>query len=607
MARNYPLVEAQDPTMECDEPIEPINWSMCALCQTAKNERLVCPANKPPGAGYTSVASNLVQFQELGINPVEVSLDRLDEGNGLEKAFRKNSASWHKSCVSKASSTILQRKRKQTDSSSVSPVKTRRAAGTSSMAPPEEAFSEAAREGQTRTHRRHNICFFCDSPSGSVGLHEAWTLDIHHKVHSHAVRLNDSRLLRKLANTDMVADEAKYHLKCLSAFYRRKPHVTDEDVEEGASNLQALALAQLVAFIESCRDDPDTRPVFYMTQLCDMYARRLEDFGLSVPERVHSGRLREKLLAAVPDLFSAQEGRNVVLMFNKDLGAAIKEANTRDSEAVHLVRAAEVVRKEIFKLKAAFNGRFEEGCQSKSVPAALKTLVALILDGPASVEHPDEVDDSQTQAVLTISQLLSFNCRKFSRKDSKFQRRQRERETPLPVYISMKVHAETRKRELVDTLSSMGMGISYKRLMTISSQVGNAVIERFEADGVVVPTSMKKDVFTVGVVDNIDHNPSSTTSSDSFHGTGISLIQYNGSEDDGQQQPVPLFDPKGTSKGIPPLPEKYTTVLPANVPATEKFVLKSDGPHKPTILTEVSMFKDEHSWLECVQKSLEKT
>lgn len=214
--------------------------------------------------------------------------------------------------------------------------------------------------------------------------------------------------------------------------------------------------------------------------------------------------------------------KNVVLMFNKDLGAAIKQACTRDSQAVELVRAAEVVRKEIFKFKAAFNGSFQERCQEKSVPAALKTLVALILDGPAAIAHSDNIDQSRRQAVLTVSQLLSFNSRKFSRQESTFQHHNKDRETPLPIYLSLKVRAETRKKELVDTLSSLGMGISYKRLMTISSQAGNAVIKRFEQDGVVVPPSMRRGIFTVGVVDNIDHNPSSTTASGSFHGTGIS-------------------------------------------------------------------------------------
>ena len=36
-------------------------------------------------------------------------------------------------------------------------------------------------------------------------------------------------------------------------------------------------------------------------------------------------------------------------------------------------------------------------------------------------------------------------------------------------------------------------------------------------------TQLGKGLFTVGALDNIDHNPSSTTYQDSFHGTGMNI------------------------------------------------------------------------------------
>ena len=37
---------------------------------------------------------------------------------------------------------------------------------------------------------------------------------------------------------------------------------------------------------------------------------------------------------------------------------------------------------------------------------------------------------------------------------------------------------------------------------------------------------MRRGLFTIAAVDNIDHNPSSATAKASFHGTGISLMQH---------------------------------------------------------------------------------
>ena len=76
-----------------------------------------------------------------------------------------------------------------------------------------------------------------------------------------------------------------------------------------------------------------------------------------------------------------------------------------------------------------------------------------------------------------------------------FQRHNRERETPLPISISLKAHAP-RKEGLVDTLFNLGLGISYKRVLSISTETANQVCDQFERQGVVVPTQMLKNIFT---------------------------------------------------------------------------------------------------------------
>ena len=54
----------------------------------------------------------------------------------------------------------------------------------------------------------------------------------------------------------------------------------------------------------------------------------------------------------------------------------------------------------------------------------------------------------------------------------------------------------------------------------------NTVCATYEDEGIVCPLNLARNIFTTAAVDNIDHNPSSTTASDSFHGTGISLMQH---------------------------------------------------------------------------------
>ncbi|GFO01355.1 hypothetical protein PoB_002786000 [Plakobranchus ocellatus] len=116
--------------------------------------------------------------------------------------------------------------------------------------------------------------------------------------------------------------------------------------------------------------------------------------------------------------------------------------------------------------------------------------------------------------------------------------------------------------------------------MTISSQIANSAIQKFEHRGDVVPTtSMMRKLFTVGVMDNIDHNPSSTTVSDSFHGTDIYLIQHREMAGDGQKQSASLFNSKQECLGIPHLLEKFGTFLPRIAPPKEHLMIpESRGP-----------------------------
>ena len=73
---------------------------------------------------------------------------------------------------------------------------------------------------------------------------------------------------------------------------------------------------------------------------------------------------------------------------------------------------------------------------------------------------------------------------------------------------------------------SLGLSISYERVLEIENVTADGIFEQFKADGVVCPVNLRKNLFTAAAYDNIDHNPSSTTAKDAFHGTGVSVFQH---------------------------------------------------------------------------------
>ena len=84
--------------------------------------------------------------------------------------------------------------------------------------------------------------------------------------------------------------------------------------------------------------------------------------------------------------------------------------------------------------------------------------------------------------------------------------------------------------------------------------------EQFKAENVVCPSNLRKGLFTVAALDNLDHNPTSTTSQGSFHGTGISIIQHPTLENVGLHRNLKTKFISKTSSHKPTLPDSYAVV-----------------------------------------------
>ena len=63
--------------------------------------------------------------------------------------------------------------------------------------------------------------------------------------------------------------------------------------------------------------------------------------------KVNSTRLKERLLAPLPGPIAQSKGRDVLLAFDEDIGKACEQHC--DTEAVHLARAAQIVRRYMFE------------------------------------------------------------------------------------------------------------------------------------------------------------------------------------------------------------------------------------------------------------------
>ena len=222
----------------------------------------------------------------------------------------------------------------------------------------------------------NKACFFCGLASGD--LHEASTFNIDRNVRKCAVDLQDTVLLAKLSVGDLISQEAVYHSKCLTSLYNRarEPKSGEQCTEK---QIHGIVIAELVAYIEESRSEAVVIPILKLADLVKIYSSRLDQFGIRPSGRIHSTDLKHRILAAIPDLQAHKQGRDVLLIYNEDVGTAIKQATYTnfDDEAIILSKAAQIVRKDMMEAKYHFNGSFDATCQQKSIPQSLKSLIGM--------------------------------------------------------------------------------------------------------------------------------------------------------------------------------------------------------------------------------------
>ena len=191
----------------------------------------------------------------------------------------------------------------------------------------------------------------------------------------------------------------------------------------------------------------------------------------------------------------------------------------------------------------------------------------MIVDG-SNIWAQTENHNRSQKTVDSISDLVVFNTTKRGRKESEHIRHNTDRETPTPLYTALVIYNKTRKRDLIDIMFEKGLSISYDKVLQLSSDLANSVIARYEDEGVVCTTPLRTGVYTTGNLDNIDHNPSSTSASDAFHGTAISLTQHVTASCPGTMGESALghrVSNDERSQRTRPLPESYVLVPPTQV------------------------------------------
>ena len=336
----------------------------------------------------------------------------------------------------------------------------------------------------------------------------------------------------------------------------RKSSQLTRDTDKKMNESRVFVHVELTSYIEKAVDSGPSYSCSLTFTPCS-YVNRLADFGIN--KQINKTRLKVSVLEKFPEAYEQHDNKKTVIVFEEGMKNMLREAlkkwNFSEDVAI-LAKAATIVRKDIFDHDHfTFTGSFPPKCQEDSLPSSLKSLVSLIFNGPDLKDQ----DRHDSQAYLTISQLILYSVKKRPSKLDVKPRHTLQREPPMPVYIGLNIHQLTRSKQLIQQFYQMGISISYDRVLELEEWIATAVCEQFGEDGVVAPACLRKGLFTVGALDNLDHNPSSTTSVNSFHGTGISLFQFPTRNDPGESRQPVTIPPSGHKHSLP----DYYACVPA--------------------------------------------
>ncbi|CAC5385526.1 unnamed protein product [Mytilus coruscus] len=178
-----------------------------------------------------------------------------------------------------------------------------------------------------------------------------------------------------------------------------------------------VALAELVNYVFETQRNSDVANAFRLADLSNMYEKRVQQLSEgTIP--IRRTRLKEMLLAKIPDLQAYTKGREVLLVFEKDVGPAIALACNYD-DTIHIGKTAEIIWTQIKEHKTKFSGSFSAEDTQSSVPTSLLELVCMIEHGP---DIQSRLENSVCKSDLAIAQLLMYNYHAKTPKVSEQQR-----------------------------------------------------------------------------------------------------------------------------------------------------------------------------------------
>ena len=212
---------------------------------------------------------------------------------------------------------------------------------------------------------------------------------------------------------------------------------------------KAFAFNKIISHINEQKNLDSNK--FEVTVLEAMYKELLEYDN--IPYTCHVSRFTERLMFSIPELEKRIICNRTYLCFSSEVSEIINEEIGPNSFIQSLLKLVVPIRAGMSTVQNRFKGTFSDDSQQNSIPIRLLSLCSMLIDG----FNPK--DTGFSQPALTVSQLIMHVYKKkINRNPSTIRRRHSKiRETPLSIYVGLKLYATVRSKTL--TVSPRGLCI----------------------------------------------------------------------------------------------------------------------------------------------------
>ena len=435
---------------------------ICFLCQQNSREKLICPSKstqKDKYVGYKTLVDDLLQFASNGL--LDLSLNRLVENeNSVLETLISKQASFHKTCRNH-----LQRKSEELKNVHEN------AEDENCVINSAEPSDIKRRRSTRQLNSIEKNCLFCNREDSKENLGQVMTFKLDLRVRHGAKLLNDFDISTKIGDGDMVAMEKKYYNHCLCAFYKRVNNVTKNEIQmenDNNSVFYGTVSSEVINHIKKTFEtSTGSHPIFLLAELRELFNKTYQRYTNEVYS-VHHTRFRNDLLKNMPSLTAL---KNIVLTTNDSTMETFFEnlERCREDDGKCLLKAAKIIRQDLFGSNSLFNGNFHYSSQELSVSKSLLVLFRMILEG---TNISSESSYATNQVALSLAQLIKFNSVKRKRRETTIcPCHKLSQKTPLPVYLGLMIHSKTRMKGVIEKLATLDLSIAYNRVSEIQQQV----------------------------------------------------------------------------------------------------------------------------------------